>query len=223
MSLRIITIAAIVGVGILAFVAWNTQRIKPQEPAAPPAVEAPEGMLGGTPTPAPGGMPGGAPPAEMGSPPSAEAGVTWDKPGRWLLELGREMRLATYAIPATVNGVDKAECAVYYFGPGQGGGVDANVARWAGEFEGGGSPQRSKLTADGMPVNRVRLTGVYRAHAGMAGGSSGPQRDYTLLGAIVEGPNGPLFVKLVGPARTVEPAEKEFDRMLKSLRKKTRN
>jgi hypothetical protein len=205
MSLRPIAILAVIGIFAYGFFAWNKNR------EAPPSAQQQEQQA---PAPDAGGMPGGA----IESAPAADAGVTWDKPDRWLLELGREMRLATFTIPGS-GGAAKAECAVYYFGPGQGGGVDANLERWAGEFVGGANPERSTLTADGMKVTRVKLRGTYQAHAGMSQGASGPQPDHMLLGAIVEGPNGPLFLKLIGPAATVSPAEKEFDGLLRSLKK----
>ena len=40
------------------------------------------------------------------------------------------MRLATYQVP------ESGECGVYYFGQGQGGGVEANIDRWIGQFQG---------------------------------------------------------------------------------------
>jgi hypothetical protein len=211
MKLRLLVIAGLVAVALLGYLAWHSNQTPPQT-AAPPAGEMPGGDAGGD--------VGGMPPGMMGGGEPADAGVSWEKPARWEVEAGSSMRLATFKVPSTVNGVEAAECALYYFGPGQGGGVDANLVRWAGEFEGSPTPERKDFQADGMKVNRVRLRGTYRAHAGMGGqGPSGPMPDYTLLGAIVEGPNGPVFVKLIGPSRTVDPAEKEFDAMLRGFKK----
>src|ERR1700732_1069632 len=56
------------------------------------------------------------------------AGVQWTQPKNWQAQAQRPMRLATYVVP------DGGECGVYYFGPGQGGGVQANVERWVGQF-----------------------------------------------------------------------------------------
>ena len=36
---------------------------------------------------------------------------------------------------------DSVELVVYYFGATQGGGVDANVARWTAQFNGPGRPE----------------------------------------------------------------------------------
>jgi hypothetical protein len=44
-----------------------------------------------------------------------------------------------------------------------------------------------------------------------------PVPGYRLLGAIVEGPGGSLFIKLTGPAKTVAAQQKNFDQLLASI------
>ena len=129
------------------------------------------------------------------------------------------MRLATYTIPAASGDHEDAFCAVYYFGPGQGGGTTANIERWIGEFQDPKRPKRSSKIIAGFRVSMVRVRGTYLAHAGM-GQSSETQPDHALCGAIVEGPSGSVFFKLTGPANTVDKAAAEFERMLGSLEKK---
>jgi len=155
------------------------------------------------------------------APPGAQdPGVEWKTPGRWVEEMASGMRLATYVVPAPGAGGEPARCAVYYFGPGQGGGIDANIERWIGEFENPGTPKRRNYDVHGIKVAQVELSGTYMAHAGMGEGATGAASGWTLLGAIAEGPEGAVFFKLTGPAATVGPATKEFDGMLASLRKK---
>jgi hypothetical protein len=205
MSMRWIVIALVLGVAALAYVAWNgsSQRAQQQQAEAP----APEGM---------------PPSGEMGGMPSAEAqdpGITWEKPAAWTDQGPRSMRLATYSVPAS-GGAGTTECAVYYFGPGQGGGTDANLDRWVGEFENPGSPERSSGTINGIRVSRVRVKGTYRAHAGMGQDEAPAAANHELLGAIAEGPGGSVFFKLTGPASTVDAAYADFDRMVRSVKKK---
>ena len=152
--------------------------------------------------------------------PAQDPGVAWQTPARWVEEPATGMRLATYVIPAPAAGGEAARCAVYYFGPGQGGGTEDNIERWIGEFENAGAPVRRDWEVRGLKVSRVEVAGTYMAHADPAQGSSGPSPDWTLIGAIVEGPNGALFFKLTGPSRSAAPAAKEFDGLLASLRKK---
>jgi hypothetical protein len=40
-----------------------------------------------------------------------------------------------------------------------------------------------------------------------------------MLGAIVEAPEGNVFFKLTGPAKTVAAAEKQFEALLKSVKR----
>ena len=58
------------------------------------------------------------------------------------------MRVATYAVPGA-KGAEAGECAVFFFGPGQGGGVDDNVARWAKQFEGAPAADDDERTVVG--------------------------------------------------------------------------
>jgi len=37
------------------------------------------------------------------------------------------------------------KCAVFYFGPNQGGGVDENIDALAGQFQGSPNPKRAEL------------------------------------------------------------------------------
>jgi len=133
------------------------------------------------------------------------------------------MRAATYLIPAASGDGEDGECAVFFFGPGQGGGVDANIKRWIGQFEqpdGKPSDQVAKQkteTINGLSVTMVDLTGTYLGGGPMMGQGGGKKTGYRLLGAIVAGPQAPIFFKLTGPAKTVAAAQSEFQAMLKSL------
>src|SRR6267142_171581 len=122
-------------------------------------------------------------------------------------------------IAVLLVGGEAGECAVFYFGPGQGGGVEDNIERWVGQFEKPGTPLRTTQTVRGIPVARVKVHGAYLAPGGPNMESQGTKPDYALLGAIVSGPRGAVFFKLTGPARTVAAAAADFDRMIASLRK----
>jgi hypothetical protein len=129
------------------------------------------------------------------------------------------MRVATYAVPAA-KGAEAGECAVFFFGTGQGGGIDDNVARWAKQFEGASAPKPTTTTVAGMRVTRTEVAGAYLAPGGPMMQSTGKKTGYRLLGAIVEAPEGNVFFKLTGPAATVGAAQAEFDALVVSLRKK---
>jgi len=185
--------------------------------SAPPPAEGqpPQGGMGSM-----GGMPQGgvaAPPASES--PTAAAGLGWTLPAGWTVEAPRSMRVATYAIPAAPGDAEGAECAVFYFGSGQGGGVDANLQRWIGQFQPATKSKRSVKKVNGLQVSLADVSGTYTAHGGSMSKESADQPGWRLLGAIAEGPQGAVFFKLAGPAKTVDAASKGFDGLVGSLKK----
>lgn len=144
-------------------------------------------------------------------------GLSWSAPKAWPGGAQRPMRAATYAVPAAKGDAEGGECAVFYFGAGQGGSVDDNVKRWTGQFEGGKVAPLRKETVNGVELTRVEVEGTYQS-----GGMAGPKvakAGFKLLGAIVENKDGNVFFKLTGPAKTVEAARKDFEALLGSLKR----
>jgi hypothetical protein len=146
------------------------------------------------------------------------AGVQWTAPAGWKGEAERPMRLATYTL------APNAECAVYFFGAGQGGSVEANMDRWIGQFvQADGKPSKSaaimaKRTIHGWPVTTVDVSGAYTGMGGPMAKSDAPAMPgYRLLAAIVEGPQGSVFFKCTGPAKTIAANRPAFDKMLASI------
>jgi len=180
----------------------------------PPAAEGqpPQGAMGGMP---PGGI--AEPPASDS--PTAAAGLAWTLPAGWTVEAPRSMRVATYAIPAAQGDAEGAECSVFYFGAGQGGGVDVNLQRWIGQFQPATRSKRSAKKVNGVQVSLADVSGTYTAHGGSMSQPQGDKPDWRLLGAIAESPQGAVFFKLAGPAKTVAAASKGFDAMVGSLKK----
>jgi len=152
-------------------------------------------------------------------------GVQWTPPAAWKTEPARPMRAATYRVPAAPGDAEPGECAVFFFGPGQGGGVDANLKRWIGQFEQpDGKPseplaQIKKQNINTLTVTTVDLTGTYLASAGPMAASQIRKPGQRLLGAIVDAPQGAVFFKFTGGAKTVAAAQAAFQSMLQSLRR----
>lgn len=123
------------------------------------------------------------------------------------------MRAATLQI--TVEGAEKPlEAIFYYFGPGQGGDTQANITRWLGQFESPPTSKTEELDANGTKVSLVTATGTY-----MDGAMMGPKTakaDYTLLGAIIPGPDAPVFIKLTGPKDAVAKITEDFKKLATS-------
>ena len=146
-------------------------------------------------------------------------GISWTQPTAWKADAPRQMRAATYLTPAAKGDSEGAECGVFYFGEGQGGGVDANIDRWVSQFEGAKAPLRKKEKLGGFEVTTVEVDGTFASSMGGPMGPKTPKAGFKLLGAIVEGPKGNVFFKLTGPAKTVEAARAEFFKMLKTVTK----
>jgi hypothetical protein len=205
MSLRAIVVAAVLAIVILGYVAWrqNTEKAIPDTPAGQGQMPAPD-AAGETPMIA--DQPG-------------DPGVTWKTPRGWMTQITGGIRVATYIVPGSDRGAD-AECAVYYFGPGKGGGVEPNVQRWIGEFSKLEKHDLSTRETGGIKIHVVEVKGTYASHGMQPGEAAASHENWTLLGAIAEGPGGDVFFKLTGPAATVGGAKKDFDAMLASMKKK---
>lgn len=171
--------------------------------------------------------PPAAPQAQPAPQGAAEAGgLSWTAPAGWESQGARPMRVATYRIAPAKGDTEGAELAIFYFGEGQGGAVDANVKRWLGQFQkADGTPvtekdaHSKKETVNGLAVTTVDVKGTYTGGGPMMGPAT-PKPGHRLLGAIIEGPQGPVFFKLTGPERTVASAEKGFRKLLESVKKK---
>jgi hypothetical protein len=145
------------------------------------------------------------------------AGIHWTAPPDWKNEGSRPMRAATYDVTAAGGDREPGECAVYFFGQGQGGSVQANIDRWKSQFK-PSDGKVTKLTVHGLAVTRIDISGEY---SGMGGpmAQSPSKAGYRLLGAIVEGPGGNLFIKFTGPTKTVTANQQKFDAFLASFAK----
>ena len=144
--------------------------------------------------------------------------LRYDLPERWQEETPTSnMRLAQASIPGDAGA---AELAIFYFGPGQGGGVEANIDRWIAQVElaPGSEPVRETIEQGDLAIHTVEARGtVTGSPMTMAGGQPTPEAGSMLLGAVVEGPGGPWFFKITGPVETVEAAKDEFVGMLQDL------
>ncbi|MBI5280715.1 MAG: hypothetical protein HY858_03455 [Candidatus Solibacter usitatus] len=149
------------------------------------------------------------------------AGLQWKAPSGWVSQAARPMRAATYSVPAAAGDEEKPECAVYFFGAGQGGSVEANLARWQNQFlTADGKPAKPtirKRTIRGLPVTTIESAGRYTGAAGPAKEGKIVKSGYRLLGAIVEGPGGAVFIKFAASAATIEANAAKFEELLSSF------
>lgn len=148
-----------------------------------------------------------------------KVGIVWDDPKAWTRTgLRSPMRAATYKIPQADAAKGAAEVAVFYFGAGQGGDIDGNVARWAGQFGKTLSDvKRSNREVNGIKQHVVEVDeGEFKNDMMGAGGKS--MKDWAMLAAIVEAPSGSYFFKLTGPKADVAAQRDAFFGMLDSIK-----
>jgi hypothetical protein len=145
------------------------------------------------------------------------AGVEWKVPAGWTLQPPRSMRFATYTIPAAQGDAEGGECAVFYFGTGQGGDVRTNIDRWISQFESSSDPGETSRLVNGVKVTTVTVSGTYLAPGGPMMQSQGKKENYRLLGAIIEAPEGAVFFKSTGPSATMNASKKDFESLVNSI------
>lgn len=115
---------------------------------------------------------------------------------------------------------DKAEVIFFHFGESSGGGTQANVDRWLGQFKEPREKLNAKVEAakvNNRPVTFVQAEGTYLS--GMPGGPKTPQPNAMLLGAILESAMGNVFVRMTGPAGLVKEAQGDFRKMIEGALK----
>jgi len=141
-------------------------------------------------------------------------------PAEWVpAPTASTMRLAEFTAPGAEG---EAEVVAYYFGPGQGGSVEANTARWTEQFfdESGGHPEPDieKLTDVQFPTTVVTLAGSYARAIGMGGAAGDAVPGQVLVAAVVETPHGNFYLQLHGPAATVNAQRDGFLAFVRMIR-----
>jgi hypothetical protein len=152
------------------------------------------------------------------------AGLTFTAPPGWKSSTpSSSMRVGQFTLPRAAGDPADAELVVYYFG-GSGGSVDANIDRWIGQMQqpdgkaSGAVAKRETRTVNGLSAMLVDVSGTYVAEVMPGSTERHNSPNYRLRAAVVTTPNGPYFIKLTGPAKTIGAQEKAFEQFLMSLK-----
>jgi hypothetical protein len=133
------------------------------------------------------------------------------------------MQIKNFTLPKA-EGEDPATLIVYQFGTGVGG-LDANIKRWKGMIE----PPQGKTVEDitkvtELEVSKIKVTlvdatGTY-LQRNMADPSSKPARkeNYRLINVYFPTEDAVFTLRLLGPAKSVNAAEKPFMEWLKNFK-----
>ena len=142
-------------------------------------------------------------------------GLSLELPDNWRQETpSSSMRLAQVAVPGP--GGD-GQLTIFHFGVGGGGGAEANIQRWISQMEldEGTVPERERLSVGDLTIHFIDASGTAKASR-VGSFPAVDQPGWRLYGAVFEGEGGPWFLRLVGPAATLEEHRESFLTMLKS-------
>ena len=146
-------------------------------------------------------------------------GLKFKRPTTWeWVETTSSMRKAQLKV-SDAKTKETGEVVFFAFG-GDGGGTDANIKRWLSQFVEPRDEKNHKIektTVGSTPVTYVRAEGTYSS--GMPGGPKTPLADHVLLGAIVEGKEGHVFIRYTSPKALASASEKDFKAMVESALK----
>ena len=169
----------------------------------------------------PGAPQSGSPQSRPAPPTQASAasgGLRLRAPEGWTSEdPSSNMRVSQYKLPHAEGDGEDASLVVYYFGQGQGGSVDANLERWAGQMgQTLDKSQKQALTVNGLNVTLLDVTGSYSGDMTPGSPAKQDKPNSRLRAAVIETPSGPYFIKLVGSVKTIGRWDQEFLSFVKS-------
>lgn len=142
---------------------------------------------------------------------------TFTKPDKWLgQKTASRMRAAQFGVPGK-DGKPAGECVFFYFGPGQGGGAQANLQRWINQFAKAPKP---KFNIEDAKVAETSVAYLYCEGTFMSGppfgGAKVAKPNYAMIAAVLGTKPGYIFVKMTGPKEAVDGARVAFKKMIES-------
>lgn len=153
-------------------------------------------------------------------------GLKSSTPKSWKPGEATKFRYYQAALPKAKGDENDAELVVFFFGPGGGGGVEENIKRWKGMFkapEGKSIDDVSKV--DAFKVGDVKVTyldvrGTYLFKSAQFNPNAKVEArpNSRMLAVVFDSPNGPYFIRVTGPAATVDAHKQDFDNWLKAFK-----
>ena len=135
-------------------------------------------------------------------------------PANWKKqEPSNKLRMAQYLVPKVDADKEDAELVVFFFGKGGGGSNDDNIKRWKGQFiapEGKTIDEATKVEkfklGDTTDVIYVDMNGTYKYKNPPFDPNAKEVRkdNFRRIGVIFDSVDGPFFITLTGPAKTME-------------------
>ncbi len=141
-------------------------------------------------------------------------------------EPANRFRAYEFKIPKAAGDEHDADLVIFYFGEGQGGTAADNVKRWKGMFQ----PPEGKTVDEVSKLEKMKVSDADVTYLDIHGTYLHKERPfdpaakvdkrphYRMIGVVFESKKGPYFMRLTGPAKTVEKHKKEFDDWLKAFK-----
>ena len=151
----------------------------------------------------------------------ANGKITVEKPASWKT-VPPKSNIVQYEFRAPAEGDQTARVTVM----GATGGIEANIVRWIGQFEGltRADAKIDKKTIQKTTVHIVELEGTYKDSMGGGQFAPGPVKkmeNHAMIGLIFELEGGEtVFVKMTGPKKTVAAEREAVMKMVEGLKTK---
>jgi hypothetical protein len=166
--------------------------------------------------------------AFAGGEPLALGSLKSTPPAAWKKqEPSNKLRMAQYLVPRVDGDKEDAELVVFFFGKGGGGSQADNIKRWKGQFiapEGKSIDEATKVEkfklGDTTDIVYVDMKGTYKFRFPPNDPNAKEVRkdNYRRIGVIFDSVDGPFFITLTGPAKTMEKNKGAFDSWIKSFK-----
>ena len=128
-------------------------------------------------------------------------------------EPSSKFRKVQFDVPAVKGDKEPGEYVVFHFGEGGGGGVQANVQRWIGQFRADGRKVKVFTgTSKAGKYTLIDLTGTYNKPEGPPVlQKTTPMPGARMLGVVLQNEKGgDYFIKFTGPEKTIAAAAADF-------------
>jgi hypothetical protein len=152
-------------------------------------------------------------------------GLKSPAPAAWKKENPPEklkaMRHAQFRIAKAEGDPEDGEVLVSYFGSQGAGTTESNVARWKGFFEppAGEKAKVEKFKVGDSEVTWVDLQGTFKSSNPAEPGSKAVMKpNYRAIYVAFPTKKGPYYLRLLGPAKTIDGQHKAFEQWVKNFK-----
>jgi hypothetical protein len=141
----------------------------------------------------------------------SEVPTAWEKQ-----QPKNQFRMLQYRVPKAEG--DPADAEFYVSKLSGGGSVEDNLKRWANQFADAKVGETGKAERDGLKIYTTEIAGTYLDRPFPASPKVTERKDYKLLGAIVETSDGTLYIRVTGPAKTIDAHKAGWENLIKNLK-----